>query len=121
MISKDKQYKTREGQEVRIYATDGKGSYPIHGAVLTDEGWDEQTWKQDGGFNHDVSRLDLIEIVPKVKVWVEYYLNPKGDFQTARFYSESSYMICKAGGEVCPRQTHLKLDVFEYEPKPETK
>ena len=38
MISKDKQYKTRDGREVRVYATDGAGEFPIHGAVLNDDG-----------------------------------------------------------------------------------
>jgi hypothetical protein len=32
MISMDKQYRTRDGREVRIYAVDGGGKYPIHGA-----------------------------------------------------------------------------------------
>lgn len=29
-----KEYKTRDGRKVRIYATDAGGEYPIHGAVL---------------------------------------------------------------------------------------
>ena len=121
MISKDKQYTTREGQEVRIYAIDGKGSYPIHGAVLINEGWDEKTWNHDGSFDREESRFDLIEIVPKVKVWVEYYLDRYGNFITARYFSEDTYLTYKAGGESCPTRTHLKVEVFEYEPKPETK
>lgn len=121
MISKDKQYKTREGLEVRIYATDGMGEFSIHGAVLIDEGWEDQTWKQDGGFNRESSLFDLIEIVPKVKVWVEYYLDRYGNFITARYFSEDTYLTYKAGGKICPTRTHLKVEVFEYEPKPETK
>ena len=122
MISKDKQYTTRDGREVRIYAIDGIGKFPIHGAVLTDEGWDETTWREDGRFGgNEGTHLDLIEIVPKVKVWVEYYLDRYGNFITARYCSEDTYLTYKAGGESCPTRTHLKLDVFEYEPKPETK
>jgi hypothetical protein len=121
MISKDKQYTTREGQEVRIYATDGAYDFPIHGAVLNDDGWEDQTWKQDGGFNHDASRFDLIEIVPKVKVWVEYCLDEDGYFHTVVNLTERDYLECKAGGERYENQTHLKVEVFEYEPKPETK
>ena len=122
MISKDKQYTTKDGEEVRIYAIDGKGAFPIHGAVLTDEGWEENTWQEDGGFSsNEGTHLDLIEIVPKVKVWVEYYLDSYGNFITARYFSEDTYLTYKAGGKICPTRTHLKLDVFEYEPKPETK
>lgn len=34
MIDKNKKYRTRDGKEVRIYCTDGRGLYPIHGAIL---------------------------------------------------------------------------------------
>jgi len=75
MISKDKQYRTRNGREVRIYATDGaKGK--IHGAMLTDEGWEHRTWMSDGRIvlcqEHD---YDLIEVRPRHKrtVWVNVY------------------------------------------------
>jgi hypothetical protein len=119
MISKYKQYTTREGQEVRIYATDGYGSYPIHGAALTDNGWNNTVWSRKGNFNILVETLfDLIEIVPKVKVWVEYYLDRYGNFITARYFSEDTYLTYKAGGKICPTRTHLKVEVFEYEPKP---
>ena len=122
MISKDKQYTTRAGREVRIYATDGYGSFPIHGAYMNADGWEECIWRKDGKLS-DSSKttLDLIEIVPKVKVWVEYYLDRYGNFITARYCSEDTYLTYKAGGKSCPTRTHLKLDVFEYEPKPETK
>ncbi len=122
MISKDKQYKTREGEEVRIYATDGYGSFPIHGAILRDDGWEDQNWKDDGGFNGSREHpLDLIEIVPKVKVWVEYCLDENGKFYTVVSPTQSQYIECKAGSDIYDSQTHLKVEVFEYEPKPETK
>jgi hypothetical protein len=122
MISKDKQYKTREGEEVRIYATDGAYDFPIHGAVLKDEGWEDNTWKNDGGFNgRSESYYDLIEIVPKVKVWVEYCLDENGKFYTVVSPTQNQYIECKAGSDVYDSQTHLKVEVFEYEPKPETK
>jgi hypothetical protein len=122
MISKDKQYTTREGQEVRIYATDGMDNYPIHGAVLTDNGWNNTVWSQKGNFNSlGETRLDLIEIVPKVKVWVEYCLDENGKFYTVVSPTQSQYIECKAGSDIYDSQTHLKVEVFEYEPKPETK
>jgi len=33
VIDINKKYKTRNGQKVRIYATDGAEDYPIHGAI----------------------------------------------------------------------------------------
>jgi hypothetical protein len=119
MISKDKQYKTKEGQEVRIYAIDGEGYWPIHGAIKTKEGWEQNCWKKDGGFNYNDNRseLNLIEIVPKVKVWVEYWLDERGSFKVSKYYTKEEYLSQKSRKPL----THLQLDVFEYEPKPETK
>lgn len=37
MIDKNKQYRTRDGREVRIYATDGDPIVPIHKAALGDK------------------------------------------------------------------------------------
>jgi hypothetical protein len=70
MIDKSKTYKTRDGREVRIYATDGVLPYPIHGAIKTKEGWVRASWTPDGdeGLRSD----DLIEVRPRHKrtVWV---------------------------------------------------
>ena len=73
MIDKSKQYRTRDGREVRIYATDGGGHKPIHGAIREDENWIAYTWLYDG-----VAALDcnsLIEVRPRIKreVWVNVY------------------------------------------------
>ena len=35
-MSMDKKYRTRDGKEVRIYAVDGCGDYPIHGSYAFD-------------------------------------------------------------------------------------
>ena len=115
MISKDKQYKTRDGREVRIYAIDGIGKFPIHGAIKDNKGWEHNLWKKDGSFNGHLneSPSDLIEIVPKVKVWVEYWLDERGSFKVSKYYSKEEYLSQKAGSPL----THLQLDVFEYEPE----
>jgi hypothetical protein len=73
MIDEDKQYTTREGSEVRIYATDGVEPYPVQGAIKRSEGWNCATWLSDG----HVSRCrenpdDLIEVKQRIKFerWV---------------------------------------------------
>jgi hypothetical protein len=122
MISKDKQYKTRQGQEVRIYSIDGYGFFPIHGAFLNDNGWVVCNWGEDGMiYASREAALDLIEIVPKVKVWIEYYLDRYGNFCVQHHKEEEEYFRLKIVGKQYSNLTHLKLDVFEYEPKPETK
>ena len=72
MIDKSKQYRTRDGREVRIYATDGYKDYPIHGAIM-DHGWCFHYWTEDG--KGTTSRFDLIEVKPRHKrtVWLNVY------------------------------------------------
>ena len=74
MISKDKTYRTRDGREVRIYATDGHETYPIHGAIM-DQGWCPHHWTHDG--RGAFTRFDLIEVKPRIKrtVWLNVYEN----------------------------------------------
>jgi len=74
MISKDKTYRTRDGREVRIYATDGNGIWAVHGAILTEDGWWSMCWAEDGKFicggvydGSPSSASDLIEVKPRIK------------------------------------------------------
>ena len=72
MIDKDKTYRTRDGREVRIYATDGHGTYPIHGASNDSKyGWVPHAWLPDGR-HASYTVHDLIEVKPRIKrtVWM---------------------------------------------------
>ena len=97
MIDKNKQYKTRDGREVRIYATDGNGHKPIHGAIREGESWVAYTWLYDG-----VAALDcnsLIEVKPRIKreVWVNVYPNGVEAYSTrhsADFNTEPPRIAC---------------------------
>lgn len=79
MIDKNKVYKTRDGYETRIYATDGgKRGDEVHGAYNTGEfGWWPFTWSKDGkAFPYQREHnLDLIEVKPRIKrtVWMNVY------------------------------------------------
>jgi hypothetical protein len=79
MISMDKQYRTRSGNEVRIYATDGAdlSSLPhcVHGAVKDPAGWAICCWLQDGYQTVLEGPFDLIEVKPRIKrtVWLNVY------------------------------------------------
>ena len=79
MIDKSKQYRTRDGREARIYATDHSGTFPIVGAIFTDAQWLATSWTSEGTWSsaHSEGKADLIEIKPRIKrtVWVRVYDN----------------------------------------------
>jgi hypothetical protein len=82
MIDPKKQYRTRDGREVRIYAVDGGGAKPVHGAIRNNELWDFHCWSSLGYWalvSGAETPLDLIEVKPRIKrdVWVNVY----DDFQ----------------------------------------
>ncbi len=71
-----KQYKTKASDEVRIYATDCGGEYPIHGAYRIGDIWLNQSWTADGKAVVGQSALsDLIEVKPRIQreVWLNVY------------------------------------------------
>lgn len=75
MIDINKKYRTRDGREVRIYATDGGGPQPVHGAIFGLNFWSTANWSKNGSYTvvygqeHD---NDLIEVRPRHKrtVWL---------------------------------------------------
>lgn len=77
MINIKKEYRTRDGREVRIYATDGVGIWPVAGASLEDNGWVNQLWSSGGSFTGGkfLHRTDLIEVKPRIQrtFWVNVY------------------------------------------------
>ena len=78
MIDKSKTYRTRDGREVRIYATDGISPAEIHGSVKSQysDGWHPYVWQADGRHHRD-HVLDLIEVRPRHKrtVWLHVFKN----------------------------------------------
>ena len=75
MIDINKNYRTKDGEEVRIYATDGAGSYPVHGAVKAAKGWCYGTWTNEGSLFFKAGRdpADLVEVVMLPEYWVVFY------------------------------------------------
>lgn len=81
MISMDKEYKTREGLEVRIYAIDGCGFYPVHGAIKNEYGWNSTYWRGNGMSLKDTPcSSDLIEVKPRIKIERWVLVNSNGDY-----------------------------------------
>jgi hypothetical protein len=77
MIDINKKYRTRGGNEVRIYATDGRGLHAIHGAFKDHDEWRTCTWQENGVNFILEGPFDLVEVKPRIKrtVWVNVYSN----------------------------------------------
>ena len=91
VIDKNKQYRTRDGGEARIYATDGGGTHPVHGAIKLKDGWEAVAWRIDGRLGgYQQTDSDLIEVKPRIKreVWVNVYPNGTQSFGEKRFADE---------------------------------
>ena len=76
MIDVTKTYRTRDGREVRIYAVDGRGNFPVHGAILNSSGrWDMAGWNEIGFSNSFPLSTDLILVRPRIQftVWANVY------------------------------------------------
>lgn len=93
MISKDKQYRCKFGNEVRIYATDGGGQFPVHGAIKNSFGqWLARIWTEDGENTEYGPDFDLVEVKPRIKrtVWVNIFQNNIFAFKSKHDADESS-------------------------------
>ena len=80
MIDINKKYRTRNGREVRIYATDHTSSeFTVGGAVREENGWAVHSWTADGRYFIGPSLLndDLVEVKPRIQrtVWLNVYLD----------------------------------------------
>jgi len=78
MIDINKKYRTRDGREVRIYATDkGCGVASVHGAIKCQSNvWHVYSWSEDGiSIFGQITDKDLIEVRPRHKrtVWLNIY------------------------------------------------
>ena len=78
MIDKSKQYRTRDGREVRIYAVDGCNGHRVHGAIYEGKasGWVHRAWFPDGRMHGaHTGDADLIEVRPRIKIerWINVY------------------------------------------------
>jgi hypothetical protein len=114
MIDKNRTYKTRDGREVRIYATDGDNGLLVHGAVCTDGRWGMTGWNQNGHWlSKEESEYDLIEVRPRHKrtVWLNVY----DDGWIASFSSKQTNVKNMVGNERLIACIKVELDFEEGE------
>ena len=84
MISMDKTYTTRDGNKVRLYALDGGGNYPVHGAFFYNDAWCAQSWTEKGRLSmfDTEDEDDLIEAPITRQMWVNVYPEGAGMWNT---------------------------------------
>lgn len=90
---------TASGLPVRIYATDGGGTQPIHGAIFEDGKWYPHSWWANGAYGAiDVATgLDLRDRAPvKRGWWIGVYTKGEARFAST-FPSERDALIFNAG------------------------
>ena len=103
MIEMGKEYRTRDGREVVILATNGRGFYSVVGQVNDNGDWVHENWTADGTVFEDCrcSPGDLIEVKP-VRVferWVNVHHNGHSSWYKTRedaaaFATEMGRIAC---------------------------
>jgi hypothetical protein len=112
MIDINKKYRTRDGREVRIYATDGGlGHCMTHGAAKNESGyWQSFSWytAHGGYYDEGVSNVhDLIEVRPRHKrtVWMNVYK------QSATIWDSKEHADARADRASYGRIACIKVDL----------
>jgi hypothetical protein len=117
MINKDKQYRTRVGNEVRIYATDAGGLFPVHGAIFNDGLWNGMKWNVHGEIYIGAERVrsgdDLIEVKPRIKrtFWMNVY--PENDIRPYedKYVADACESLRSVMGNVSRRIACVKVEI----------
>ena len=76
-ITMEDKYQTRDGKEVRIFALDGGGDFPVIGATACGNYWNACQWTAEGKYyrSGNVEERDLIKVKQKRSqtVWINVY------------------------------------------------
>ena len=95
MIDINKKYRTRDDREVRIYATDGEGAFPVQGAILFGKGWRMRQWMKYGSAHSNIgdSDSDLGEVRPHHNrtVWLNVFHHNVMAFFTSESAKSNGY------------------------------
>jgi len=110
-FSKPEELQTRNGRPVRIYATDGGGGYPVHGATLNDGVWLVKAWKSNG-LSSTVAehQLDIISKPKRITGWMNAYLHGNGIYAVSDLF-ESQIEARKASAPGCLGQIYVDAEI----------
>ena len=109
-FSKPENLQARDGREVRIYATDHSGDYPIVGAVRIDDGWRSISWTQEGS-RYCLLGPDPTDLIPKptrIKGWVNVYA---GDYRFGNTLYETKEKAARKITSSCIGQIYIDAEV----------
>jgi hypothetical protein len=109
MITMDKAYKTKGGQDVRIISLDGPEQLPVVG-IINERA--VQTWTRDGFFhsNKRDSDHDLVEVQPTMDFYVCIWM----EFQTMSCVNHHTYE--EAFDHGTQMNVPFKVVKFTYDP-----
>jgi hypothetical protein len=118
MISKDKTYRTLDGREVRIYATDaGLDKNIIHGASNDGKyGWVPHAWLPNGE-HASYTGYNLIEVKPRIKrtVWLNLFPDHTEIFPTEEIAKHCAAMPSRFEHEQPISCVKVEIDCEEGE------
>jgi hypothetical protein len=110
---------TRDGKEARIYALDGSGSYPIHGAIKVGEKWEAWNWQINGSWLEDGRAVaaDLINAPEKAERWVNLYLETSNTSALHKSLGIAELGGQYGSGEVSPKLSgRVKITFIDGKP-----
>ena len=115
LILKTGKVKTCDGLEVRIYATDGGGIYPVHGAIKLDHEWEFETWKLSGSYTNteEDHRYDLTPI-PQPQ-YFNVYQRPNGDEYIGKFHDGADYLLAVRSKTILGTYKYLDGEITKVE------
>lgn len=105
MIEMGKKYQTRDRREVRIYAVDGEGQLPVHGAIRqrdsgTGHDWTLRKWTAEGRVCVGDSKYehDLVEVKARIKLvrWLNVHLGGVVTMHASRTSADKWAMVGRA-------------------------
>jgi hypothetical protein len=98
-IDLSKTYKTRGGDEVKLYAIDESlGDYPVVGAKrVAGSGFTLERWTLDGRYlaHEESHRFDLIEIKPKHIIYINIYPNGTKTIYTTQLDADRTTAVSR--------------------------
>jgi hypothetical protein len=115
LIIENGKVQTRDGREVRIYATDAGGDYPVHGARRCGDEWEPKTWTQKGAYTISTiaNEYDLVPISqPK---YFNVYTYKTGNLVMGIFFDDLEALAEATQRQADRRRVNAKCtQAFQY-------
>jgi hypothetical protein len=110
-FSKPEELQARDGEAVRIYATDGWGGCPIQGAIFRDGGWMLCKWTHEGRYlQRGECGSDLVRKPRRVTGWLNVYGRKQLRPHFGDLLHESQHDAGLVAAEDCVGQIYVDTD-----------